>query len=1092
MVRGIRLEAGIFSWDDLLEEQQRAIRSAVRVVEELVRTADAGTSHHSADSGRKQLWSVPYAELRPPAPTNVVMFDGARGMGKTTAALTLMSMLGWKKGASSLVSGLPAELADSENLARVVPLGIIDARPLPDDALEALWLIRPLITLADDLCRAEGRRITLDEVTPRRDHEAVPRDRPLVDLKRAVLKAAAGGWSGFRTPDTASVEEVAVDLEQRDRLRASLGPSWDEFVGRLRSRVRQVSGANDQPVFAILVDDVDLNFASTFKILELIRMFAHPGILFIVTGDSALLLRTITRALARAESRFDPIFGHLGDDSETRALAFELLQKLIPLAHRMCLAELAADEWRDLVMRFPSGSGAAGLIEAIIGFPGALSTLSPRTVRSTIEFATMLGTVRRSQEIDSSARSTADPLAFTAWLSGRRARRGGGALPADDAVQIANKQLHLSQHSEAISQAASRYLSRREHRGRAPVWVCAGERVPPGGEGEIVEVLVARWAIGEDIDDAPLLQFLGDDAWSPVYCVTASVEGEHPEVAPWPAPTFGSLAEFIAFNQAWSARQLPEVVDEEGLRYVLFAYLEALTQLEASRAGDEAAAERRHGAAVEVRDDDPISGLVSALAQPDDAPDGGAMRLARLAYELFLFDGLLPKGIRHDFERIVASLSPGARRVVARRMTYFDALPRRHSRPRSRTAGAVLLGEDATWDAVLAQFDTGVRHTPFTAANLLRYSGLRTSTLGGEVVCGEVAARLEPFHGLADALPERLQALTFRAASSATRAALLATADGTTVELSDAAERQLWEIDQSSTLTLIPSSGDYGDYVGAEAVVRGGPAVDVVSLFKTGDMIAGPAPTLRSPSPMLVVASELGVDDAVRFLLARDIAASAERLTPLEESSVALPSALPFAGHAIGHPSATAFVVPWFGPRFRTTSECLAFGFAMARAIRHFGDLDGSPRFRPTGALLAASLDAVAAVHDGADIGTLEPQVFTHPTHEKISELVARLCRQTDTEWFQRFTLPWLATEVSLWLAPEYRLPPSLGDALWSALDRVGLVWKDVVVLRKARLEVIASLWRYGDARPSAKSLTNAIGGGHGAWRRVSEAAGGP
>jgi hypothetical protein len=230
----------------------------------------------------------------------VLLLDGKRGTGKTSFILTLINR--WH-GAAKLPDTVteswepnPVEVSrvlrvlNNSDLKSASPTNVrvlrnLDFDPLPSRmpviaAIVQAW--RPLVELydmeafgGDDLCDPYG-------------------GRRLMDSWHALFRVAATGWSEL--PANRGLIEQVLDREEQVKDWQYLREYWLWFVERVIDtgyHLKSKYQLDDNPVFVIIIDDVDLQVERVRELLPALRMLSHPNVFFIVAADRRHLVEML-------------------------------------------------------------------------------------------------------------------------------------------------------------------------------------------------------------------------------------------------------------------------------------------------------------------------------------------------------------------------------------------------------------------------------------------------------------------------------------------------------------------------------------------------------------------------------------------------------------------------------------------------------------------------------------------------------------------------------------------------------------------------------------------------------------------------------
>ena len=287
-----------------------------------------------------------------------LLLDGPRGTGKTSMLLTLVER--WRRGisendeeanpeAKKLVDAYKARAktfgkTDNVDLPRYVRvLPILDFDPLPPKMPLIAGIIEAWRPLAKEYDMLAGHP---DECA----HEG-----PLIDRWHRLFRVAAVGWTAI-SQNRGLIEQVLDRQEQVEDWR-HLADDWRSFVDEVIKRGKCLKGADQlaDPVFVIMIDDVDLQVERIRELLPALRLLYHPRITFLVAAHRRHMIDMLTLAFlgqqySLGNGQINETMWPLADGDRWAAdLAESSFQKVFSLRNRWTLRKLSL---RDL-LEFP-------------------------------------------------------------------------------------------------------------------------------------------------------------------------------------------------------------------------------------------------------------------------------------------------------------------------------------------------------------------------------------------------------------------------------------------------------------------------------------------------------------------------------------------------------------------------------------------------------------------------------------------------------------------------------------------------------------------------------------------------------------------
>ncbi|MFY9822455.1 MAG: hypothetical protein WAM82_13810 [Thermoanaerobaculia bacterium] len=269
----------------------------------------------------------------------VLLLDGGRGTGKTSVLVTLVRR--WNLPACVEYDQL---LGLRPNYIRVLP--ILDFDPLPPGMPLAAGIIqawRPLVNHYDDIYR---KSVEL------RDDES----DTLLESWHRLFRVAAVGWA--QIPQSTGLIEQVLDREEQVGEWQHLNRQWYDFVEDVidfgANRVPQPAKPLPQnPVFVIMIDDVDLQVGRVRELLPALRLLYHPSVVFVVAAHREHLIDMLKLDFLGQQYKVS-CFSERGESSLWRvadadrwsgALAASAVEKVFSTRDRWLLESLSLAEW---------------------------------------------------------------------------------------------------------------------------------------------------------------------------------------------------------------------------------------------------------------------------------------------------------------------------------------------------------------------------------------------------------------------------------------------------------------------------------------------------------------------------------------------------------------------------------------------------------------------------------------------------------------------------------------------------------------------------------------------------------------------------
>lgn len=324
----LRPEAAPLPYEALTKEQQEAGDKAVMLLQEM---AGMAVPNVSRDEDHPYLPEIDQTRYN-----HVVLIDGRRGAGKSGLLVTLVQSL------RDIATGATpvAEFKTLKPGNRIVPVGLIDLQPLPEDTNLLFYLLGHLEQVVRSLERKQGTA---------RGRVAQPwEDGDLHSLSsrnawREFTRAAAFGWRGSHTERRKSLdpESFAIEVEHGELERIDVIRRFRLFVDALANDYLDMQHAEFRslPFFLLSIDDADMNPKRSGELLELVRKLWHPRLGFLLTGDTELFL-TMLGVSFQEQFKTEK-------SEKARSLAYDVYNKIIPHRQRCELPPLPPEDRLD-------------------------------------------------------------------------------------------------------------------------------------------------------------------------------------------------------------------------------------------------------------------------------------------------------------------------------------------------------------------------------------------------------------------------------------------------------------------------------------------------------------------------------------------------------------------------------------------------------------------------------------------------------------------------------------------------------------------------------------------------------------------------
>jgi hypothetical protein len=337
-----RPEGGV---DGLLVELRNSAYKLLNSLEGWARDRNGDLTEAVRKELRADLRAAPGALTLPPLPERVLLLDGGRGAGKSTILETVRGEI-----ESDPVSRSTIRFADPIDLQNWDPrtnmLEVLCAR---------LHRLDPSIGLDPSLppppfVRAEAVGDT-DRWAPSRAWEELSRAITARTPRRNVqVGDLEEEWEYGRDRVDRAIELEILFLRYVETLLWAYQPK--------DPRGRQ--SACERPLLVIPVDDADMQPEAILPLLRAIRVLRHPRVVFLVAGDSRLMLLQC-RAWARTQCK--------GDHDAIVELGGRFFDRVVPPTHRVRCEPPDPFTFPSVAKsRETTGQNLASLVDSLLGW----------------------------------------------------------------------------------------------------------------------------------------------------------------------------------------------------------------------------------------------------------------------------------------------------------------------------------------------------------------------------------------------------------------------------------------------------------------------------------------------------------------------------------------------------------------------------------------------------------------------------------------------------------------------------------------------------------------------------------------------------
>lgn len=360
----LRPEARPLAWQALDVSQKGALRELAKWLECAVDDVGRLPAPQSEDW---EFW------LDPNRSSRIVMLEGERGSGKTTALLSFVKACHsfGQPDRRPEETGYPEDLRPKleEFAKRTVWLEPIDMEPMsPVANLLASILVRieSSVHSLQNRNRSPTHGTTMGGVLP--GSFDIGPDDPMLELVRFESDIALS-WEGNIHERKAQLDPdiYATEVLRSERARLSLNKRLNKLLDSL---TRSLPGKLN-PIFVLPIDDFDLSPAKAVTFLRLLRMFSVPRLFFIVLGHEPMTrmvfgLYFIGELMGVAYPANPEAIRSQNVSLSADRVAINALRKLLPPNQRIRLGPMQAKH--ALAFNGSKNAGEENSLEALISF----------------------------------------------------------------------------------------------------------------------------------------------------------------------------------------------------------------------------------------------------------------------------------------------------------------------------------------------------------------------------------------------------------------------------------------------------------------------------------------------------------------------------------------------------------------------------------------------------------------------------------------------------------------------------------------------------------------------------------------------------
>ena len=341
------IDTGPLTLDQLSDKELEIILLIEHQLE--IMRAGASKEAKNAKNAKPYLASV---QVRRP---QVLLLDGSRGTGKTSLLLTMAHWWNthdncnverpdrhkaqYKARIERIRDRLPFKPACTTP-THIHPLRILDFDPLPPQMPLIAGIVQAWQPLAKKYDELSGGPVECDD-----------EGATLQDQWDKLFRVATVGWSPV--PLAKGLLEHVLDRQEQVSEWQRLGQSWHEFVAKVivcGKCVKDPHKLRGEPIFVIMIDDVDLQVERIRELLPALRLLYHPNVAFLIAAHWEHLVDTLKLDFLGQQNKLanrlknTNVLSVAEDDKWSGTLAHAAATKVFPLRNKWTLRKLTLNE----------------------------------------------------------------------------------------------------------------------------------------------------------------------------------------------------------------------------------------------------------------------------------------------------------------------------------------------------------------------------------------------------------------------------------------------------------------------------------------------------------------------------------------------------------------------------------------------------------------------------------------------------------------------------------------------------------------------------------------------------------------------------
>ena len=273
-------DTGPIPHQSLSKDEQKTIVEVCDLLMEIKQLAEHSPSAAcNRNNSTDNVWATTTLKLN-----NVILLDGARGVGKTSLMLTLINALSnpqeWNKEESNDNFNLPGDIDKSVRVMRQ-----IDFDPLPPDLPIYSWIVQAFYPMV--------KNSIPDMPVSFIEDDSFGENNESIAVQHGKLRQTATvGWTTGLLKNQLGKDAAEFLMWQQEQQMdwQRLQKLWHNFIDNLLKILENLDHCNSLSLprnclIVLPIDDLDLQVTRTRELLLALRVLRHNRLVYLLTGD---------------------------------------------------------------------------------------------------------------------------------------------------------------------------------------------------------------------------------------------------------------------------------------------------------------------------------------------------------------------------------------------------------------------------------------------------------------------------------------------------------------------------------------------------------------------------------------------------------------------------------------------------------------------------------------------------------------------------------------------------------------------------------------------------------------------------------------